>query len=303
MINNRFLMRTRNNIIITGITSIHGWPIFLKLRQKYGDLVHGICPLKMSDYFQDTANIHYCDIEDFSSLKNIFDQVKPGSVLHAGGVCDLDMCEDSPHFAYKVNVDGAKNIIELSNKAYVLYISSDLVFSGCSNILDNGYTENCSTDPVSVVGKTYVCAETEILKHNMCGIIRLALPIGPSISGTKGAVDFISKRLAESKKMTLFHDEIRSLITTRDLAKGIVDFFDKRGQGVFHFGGPKEYSLYDIGEYLVRKFDYSEKYLISASRLDEKNGPPRIGRVTLDSTKIYDYLDFIPEDSLICAIM
>ena len=285
------------NIIITGITSIHGWPIFLELREKYGERAHGICPPKMAHFFHNDTNIHFCDLEDHSGMKTIFYSVKPDAVLHAGGVCDLDMCEDSPEFAHQVNVGGARNIVELSGDAYVLYISSDLVFSG-NNSMEDGYTELCPRDPVSIVGKTYVEAENEILKNPLNGVIRLGLPIGPSISGTKGAVDFIAKRLAGLKKMTLFYDEIRSLITTEDLAKGIVEFFDKQGEGVFHFGGPKEYSLYDIGKYLVRKHAYPEEFLISSSRFEEKNGPPRIGRVSLTSKKIYDFLKFTPGDAL-----
>ena len=210
------------------------------------------------------------------------------------------MCEDSPDFAYNVNVRGARNIVRLSEDAYVLYISSDLVFSG-NDPLDSGYTEQCRCDPVSVVGKTYVEAENEILQHPNCGIVRIGLPIGPSISGTKGAIDFISKRLGGLKKMTLFYDEVRSLITTDDLAEGIVCFFEKGGRGVYHLGGPKEYSLYDIGKYILKKCRYPGEFLIGASRLKEINGPPRIGRVTLDSEKFYTFSGFTPSDALMLA--
>ena len=98
--------------------------------------------------------------------------------------------------------------------------------------------------------------------------------------------------------MTLFHDEIRSLITTRDLAKAVIHFFDKKGEGIFHCGGPQESSLYDIGAYLVEERGYQEEYLIRSSRFDEKNGPPRIGRVVLDSTKFYNFTGFTPSDAL-----
>lgn len=290
-------MENNRNIIITGITSIHGWPIFSLFRERLGEKVFGVCPPKMSEYFTGDERIYSCNIEDTSGMKSVFDEVMPSAVIHAGGVCDLDMCEDSPDFAYKVNVIGTRNIIDLAKGSYVLYISSDLVFSG-NNTLSSGYIENCNSDSVSVVGRTYAEAEKEVLKHDSSGIIRLGLPIGPSISGTKGAVDFIAKRLSSLRKMTLFHDEIRSLITTEDVARGVFEFFKKRGKGVFHFGGSEEYSLYDIGAYIVKKFDLSAKYLIKASRSDQKNGPPRIGRVTLDSSKFYDFTRFIAAPAL-----
>jgi len=236
-------------------------------------------------------------MDKLSKIGEIFDKVKPKAVVHAGGVCDLDRCENSPEFAYDVNVLGTRNMVNLSKGGYLLYISTDLVFSG-NDPIDREYSELSLCDPVSVVGRTFVEAEREILKHEMSGIIRLGLPIGPSISGTKGAIDFIAKRLNKNQLMTLFHDEIRSLITTKDLAKGIIHFFDKKGIGIFHYGGPQEYSLYDIGAYLVKKRGYQEEYLIRSSRFDEKNGPPRIGRVVLDSTKFCELTGLTPSHAL-----
>ena len=290
-------MHNSDHILITGITSIHGWPIFSALREKYGNRVYGIAPENMSHFFKNDKKVFFCGIENLTEIENIFNKVNPKAVLHAGGVCDLDRCENSPDFAYKVNVIGTRNIVNLSKESYLLYISTDLVFSG-NNPIGCGYSELSQCDPVSVIGRTFVAAENEVLQHEMSGIIRLGLPIGPSISGTKGPIDFIAKRLSKNKPMTLFHDEIRSLITTADLAEAVIHFFDKKGEGVFHCGGPQEYSLYDIGAYLVEKRGYQEKYLIRSSRFDEKSGPPRIGRVTLDSAKFHEFTGFTPSNAL-----
>ncbi|MFC1666386.1 sugar nucleotide-binding protein [Candidatus Omnitrophota bacterium] len=289
-------MQNSDNILITGITSIHGWPIFSAFREKYGKRVYGIGPGINSKFFKNDKKVFFCTMEKFSKIKEIFDKVKPKAVVHAGGVCDLDRCEDSPDFAHQVNVLGTRNMVSLSKDSYLLYISTDLVFSGNDPV--DCYSESSVCDPVSVVGRTFVEAENEILQHERSGIIRLGLPIGPSISGTKGPIDFIAKRLSKNKKMTLFHDEIRSLITTRDVAKGVVHFFDKKGKGIFHCGGSQEYSLYDIGAYLVQERGYQEEFLIRSSRFDEKNGPPRIGKVVLDSTKFYEFTGFAPSNAL-----
>ena len=290
-------MQNHDHILITGITSIHGWPIFSAFREKYGRRVYGVAPDNMSHFFKSDKRVFFCNMENFSGMGKVFDKIKPGSVVHAGGVCDLDRCESSPDFAHEVNVLGTRNIVELSKHGYLLYISTDLVFSG-NDPAGREYSESSLRDPVSVIGRTFVEAENEILRHKMSGIIRLGLPIGPSISGTKGPIDFIAKRLSKNRPMTLFHDEIRSLITTEDLAKAVIHFFDKKGTGIFHCGGPQEYSLHDIGAYLVQERGYQEKYLIRSSRFEEKNGPPRIGRVALDSTKFYEFTGFTPSNAL-----
>ncbi len=290
-------MQNSDNILITGITSIHGWPIFSAFREKYGERVYGVAPGIKLPFFKNDKKVFFCTMDNFSKMRKIFDKVKPKAVVHAAGVCDLDRCEAAPDFTYQVNVLGTRNIVDLSKDSYLLYISTDLVFSG-NDPLGRNYSESSLCDPVSVVGRTFLEAENEVLQHKRSGIIRLGLPIGPSISGTKGPIDFIAKRLSKNKKMTLFHDEIRSLITTKDVAKAVMHFFDKRGEGIFHCGGPQEYSLYDIGAYLVQERGYQKKFLIRSSRFDEKNGPPRIGRAVLDSKKFYKFTGFTPSDAL-----
>ncbi|MFC1576493.1 sugar nucleotide-binding protein [Candidatus Omnitrophota bacterium] len=290
-------MQNSDRILITGITSIHGWPIFSRFREKYGERVYGVSPDNMSHFFKNDKKVFFCNMEKLSQMGEIFDKVKPKAVVHAGGVCDLDRCESSPDFAYEINVLGTRNVVSLSRDSYLLYISTDLVFSG-NDPDDCGYSELSPCDPVSVIGRTFVEAENEILQHQMSGIMRLGLPIGPSISGTKGPIDFIAKRLSKNRPMTLFHDEIRSLITTGDLALAVSHLFDKKGVGIFHCGGPQEYSLYDIGAYLIEERGYKDEYLIRSSRFNEKNGPPRIGRVTLDSKKFCEFTGFTPSDAL-----
>jgi dTDP-4-dehydrorhamnose reductase len=280
-------------ILITGITSIHGWPMYLFFQKKYGkDNIFGIYPNKMRKYFEEEKNVFACEIEDKEELSNIFSKIKPTAVIHAGGVCDLDLCEENPEFAYNINVCGARNIVELlPHDSYLMYISSDLVFSG-KQPLQYGYNEECVPDPVSVVGKTYLQAEREIQRFTKYAIVRIGLPIGASISGKKGAVDFIEERLKKNKRMTLFYDEIRSVICTQRLAQGIASLFEKKVQGFFHYGGPKGVSLYDIGKHILEKNNYNKKYLIKESKEQEINGPPRIGDVKLNSQKAYEFLDF-----------
>lgn len=280
-------------ILMTGITSMHGWPLYIRLKKEYPDSFYGTFPCKMTKFFPTADNLFACNIEDHLSLKRIFSLVKPDIIVHAGGVCDLDLCEAKPDFAYLINVVGTRNVVALAHNIPIIYISSDLVFSGEKNV--SGYTEEALPDPISVVGKTYLQAEKEIIKAPHHSIIRIGLPIGDSLSGTKGAVDFIKKRLQNKKPMTLFYDELRSLIHTDCLAQGLTHFLKQRIPGLFHFGGKKKWSLYDIGAQLVTMHQYDTKNLIRASRHDDIGGPPRIGDVSLDSSKFYTSTGFVPQ--------
>ena len=56
-----------------------------------------------------------------------------------------------------------------------------------------------------------------------------------------------------------------------------------------HLGGAQPVSLYDLGEQILQKGNYPPELLFRMSRLEEKNGPPRVGNIGLDTTKISNW--------------
>jgi len=231
------------------------------------------------------GNVVSLCMTDRDELAKLRDDFRPTHVLHAAGVCDLDMCEAKPDYAYDINVNGAKSVVSVfSESCYIMYLSADLVFSG-NNPSTLGYAETDTPDPVSVVGKTYLLAEKEIAMAARHSIVRLGLPMGASIQGEKGAVDFIEGRLKRGLPMSLFHDEYRSCISCGDLADAIVSLFSLEVDGLFHVGGPTAVSLYEIGERILKRGNYRREALKKWSRVDDINGPPRIGNVHLNSGK------------------
>ncbi|MCD4812968.1 sugar nucleotide-binding protein [bacterium] len=275
-------------VLMTGVTSIHGWPIFQRLSELLpAEQLYAVRPVQMA--IPEGENVYSVCINDYAALSKIKDTFRPTHVIHGMGVCDLDACEANPQWARNINVKGTTNIIDLFGlSAYIMYLGSDLVFSG-NRPPANGYLEKHATDPVSVVGRTFLEAEKEIQKAEKHCIVRLALPTGDSVTGTKGAVDFIEKRFKRKLPMTLFYDELRSCIDCQELAEVVMHLFCKETPGLFHLGGEEQVSLYDLGEKILKKGNYSEHLLQRLSRHQEKNGPPRIGNVGLDSTKISNW--------------
>ncbi len=59
--------------------------------------------------------------------------LKPDVVVHAATLTDVDKCELNRELAWKVNVEGTKNIVESAQRctdSFLIYISTDYVFSG-----------------------------------------------------------------------------------------------------------------------------------------------------------------------------
>jgi dTDP-4-dehydrorhamnose reductase len=273
-------------VLVTGTTSIHGYPVFLHLSGLDDFTVYGIRSPKMKI---PEKTVPLC-ITDRNGLSEIRDSFNPTHIVHCAGVCDLDVCEERPQWAEAMNTDGARAVHEIfGNAAHIIYLSADLVYSG-NNTPVNGYRETDIPDPVSVAGKTILAAEKEIMKTPRHTVIRLGLPVGTSVSGDKGAVDFIDYRLKKSLPITLFHDEWRSCISCGDIASVTEQCIRQNIQGLFHLGGPKRHSLYEIGRWVLERGGYDKTLLKTISRKEEVGGPPRMGDVSLDSSKLGDVM-------------
>ncbi len=272
-------------ILVTGITSIHGWPVYLALREAVPDSrMFGIAPPKTKKKLA-ADNISLLCMTDYDRLVQIRDEFRPTHIIHCAGVCDLDVCEARPGWAHGINVRGARNLIDIFGpEMYILYMSTDLVFSG-NKPPQEGYSEEHAPDPVSVVGKTFVEAEEQIRKFRRHCIVRLGLPLGDSFHGDKGAVDWIESRFKRNLPVTLFHDELRSCVSCEEIGEITLALLASESTGLYHFGGDKAWSLYEIGEYVLRK-GYAPELLTGILRHQEKNGPPRVGNVSLDSTRL-----------------
>ena len=282
-------------ILITGVTSLHGWPLYQALTQQIGAAsVIGICPPKTQLSLFADSNVIPCCINEIEDLTEIFTRFQPTHVIHTAGMCDLDVCELWPSLAYKRNVEGTQHIVHLSRDCYVMYLSTDLVFSGNHPPRD-GYRESDPADPVSMIGKTFIQAEHAVAQLPNALIVRKGLPMGPSISGRKGPIDYLSHRFSRGKPLTLFYDELRSAIFIDDLIQGLLNLWECHATGYYHLGGSKKVSLYDIGQYLIETKRYDPACLIRASRFEDTTGLPRIGDVALNSTKAYEVMGYVPK--------
>jgi dTDP-4-dehydrorhamnose reductase len=272
-------------ILLTGVTSIHGWPLFTALRERYGkEAVVGVRPPESQE--PGGSQVHALCVTDRLALEKLRARFRPDCLVHAGGVCDLDVCEERPAWAEALNVDGARAVVEVFGEtSRVIYLSTDLVYSGARPPA-GGYREEDTPDPVSVVGNTYRLAEEAIRRATRHLVLRLGLPMGASIQGNKGAVDWIKSRLQRELPVTLFHDEWRSCIDTEEIARVLLRLLETPLEGLYHLGGPDKTSLHEIGQQVLARGGHAASLLKTCSRLEEVGGPPRIGNVHLNSSRL-----------------
>ncbi|MEM2196973.1 MAG: SDR family oxidoreductase, partial [Sulfolobales archaeon] len=143
-------------ILITGASGLLGFKI-AELAVKLGyevysgylthEPTHGT-PLKL-------------EIRDIDALRRIFDKVKPEVVIHTAALTDVDKCEIDKELAWNINVEGTRNVAELSKRyeAFLVYVSTDYVFKG-----DKGmYRETEEANPVNYYGLTKLEGERRVI--------------------------------------------------------------------------------------------------------------------------------------------
>lgn len=281
-------------LLITGVAGVPGYNAFRYFSAKYPGQVVGT---RRSDNWPlQRPGVVPCDVDDRDAMKRLFDEHQFAAVLNAEGSCKLKSCELDPHKAWRINVDGVDNLLGAigSSAVRLVHLSIDLVFSGNG---DGNHVETDPTDPVTVYGKTMAIAEEMLLarRPEAC-ILRISLPMGVSFNGHAGAIDWIQSRFKKSKPATLYTDEFRTPTYTDCLNRVCEKVLAGSLHGLYHAGGPRMWSLFQIAQIVNRVGGYDPRHLLGCPRHEAGPMPPRAGNVTLNSSRLTAALGYEPFD-------
>lgn len=287
-------------MLITGIAGVPGYNAFHHFRSLYGEQVVGIRQASM--WPLQGEGILACDVEDEDAVERLWSQYQFRSLLNCAGSCRLKSCELDPQMAHRVNVVGTDNMTRMASRydVQVIHLSIDLVFSGAETSArpQGGYIETDQPDPVTVYGAKMV--EAERIVQTRCPeacLLRISLPMGISFNGHAGAIDWIASRFKQNKPATLYFDEVRTPQYTDCLNRLFERLLAQPLTGLYHAGGPRRLSLYEIAQIVNVVGGYDPSCLQGCPRLDAGPMPPRAGNVTLDSSKLAEALGAAPFDA------
>jgi dTDP-4-dehydrorhamnose reductase len=285
-----FLSDLRLPLLITGAAGVAGYNACHYFHKRFPGQVIGIRPHQTLRLNGD--GIVAMDAADASGMRELCREYRFGSVLNCVGNCALKSCELDPEMARRLNVVTAEvlveNVRELGSR--LVHLSSDLVFSGAKaqgqESLGN-YVETDPTDPVTVYGNTMVQAEKIVSEAvPAAAILRVSLPMGPSFNKHAGAIDWIESRFRHGRPATLYYDEVRSATYCDDLSCVFERMLGNDAVGLYHCGGPRPITLYQIGQIVNRCGGYAPHLLHGCPRIEAGPIPPRAGDVSMDSAKL-----------------
>lgn len=194
-------------------------------------------------------------------------------VLHLAAKADVDGCENDMPLgnegdAWKINVTGTQNVIDICTEKNmkIIYISTDFVFDG-ENPPVGGYTEESIPAPINWYGQTKLQAE-EIVHASGSPylILRLAYPYRKPFALKKDFVQVFLSRLRERKVVTAITDHIITPTFVDDIAHAMDILIQKKATGIYHVVGSQCISPYEAAMLVAQTFGFDTGLVQKSTR-------------------------------------
>ena len=164
----------------------------------------------------------------------------------------VDRAEEEQEKAKQINEIGAKNLAHacFKNSVTLIHISTDFVFDGTAKL---PYTEEDTTNPISVYGKTKRDGELEITHSLPQHFI-----IRTSWLYSEFAGNFVKTMLRLSKEreeLSVVDDQMGSPTYAKDLAAVILKIIDSQSKkfGIYHYSNQGEITWYDFAKEIFKQ--------------------------------------------------
>ena len=170
------------------------------------------------------------DITDEQAVNAYIDEIQPDIIINCAAMTAVDLCESEQEKAYRINALGPKNLAAAAEKirAKLIHISTDYVFDGQGSI---PYTEEASTNPVSVYGKTKQAGDEFVLAGcKKSFILRTAWVYGEGKNFVKTML-----RLSENnQRIRVVADQYGTPTSALELARAILYLMETESYGIYH---------------------------------------------------------------------
>jgi dTDP-4-dehydrorhamnose reductase len=267
-------------LLITGASGLYG--------SKLAELTTARNYAVYSGYSRDQTAFgvptHF-DVSDKSRVEEVFRKVNPDVVVHAAALTDVDKCEISRELAWKINVEGTRNISESvkASHAFLVYISTDYVFNG-----ETGqYKETDRTDPINYYGLTKLKAEELVkdLVDEYC-VARASVIYGSAPAA--GKVNFalwVLSKLERNEQVKIVTDQWNSPTLNTNMAEMTLEIIERKLTGTFHLSGATRINRYDFAKKIAENFNLSQNLINPTTSAEFSWAAKRPRDSSLDTTK------------------
>lgn len=233
------------------------------------------------------------DITNSQNVREAFLAYRPDVVIHTAALTDVDYCEVHKEIAYKVNIEGTKNIAVNSGmiNAKLVYISSCGLFG--DDIKE--YSEDDQVVLKTEYSKSKYLGEAEVSEN--CGkylIIRPGWLYGGNITQKK---NFVYKRYIEALNnptIKCANDKYGCPTYTVHLAQKLSQLIDSGVNGLFHVTNSGYSTRYQYVKKIIDCFELKNDVIGVDSKNFVRNAPVPDCEILKNGRLISDGLDLLP---------
>jgi dTDP-4-dehydrorhamnose reductase len=271
----------RPKLLITGAGGFLGWYLCQAARSQwdvYGTIHRNPVAIPGITLFK-------INLLDQGELIGLMQQIRPDAVIHAAALSRLNDCQNLPDLSFAVNVRASLNLADCCRELEIpcVFTSTDQVFNG----LHPPYKETDPVSPINLYGEHKVLAEMGMRSHNPQTIIcRMPLMFGMTPHAQSFLQPFV-KTLQAGQPLQLFTDEVRTPVSGRSAAQGILLALQHRPD-YLHLGGPERISRHQLGRMLVHILNLPETLIQTCQQADVPMVASRPADVSLDSTVAFE---------------
>ena len=242
-------------LLITGASGLYGSKLAqMALSKNYE--VYSSDIQSLSIY----GNFVKLDISGKEQVDEAFKTIKPDVVVHAATLTDVDKCELNKELAWKVNVEGTKNIVEATKTAgsFLIYISTDYVFGGEKG----NYKETDTPNPINYYGVTKLKAEAIVKTQKEYFIARPSVIYGSTPAA--GKVNFalwLIETLQKDERVKIITDQWNTPTLNTNLAEMTLEVIARKLTGIYHLCGATRINRFEFAEQIADVFSLDKSLI------------------------------------------
>ncbi|NUN70847.1 MAG: dTDP-4-dehydrorhamnose reductase [Bacteroidetes bacterium] len=233
------------------------------------------------------------DISNRSDVRSLVSSYRPDVILNAAAMTNVDACEREREQAWRMNVTGVENLVEMCRRisAKLIHVSTDYVFDG----KQGNYSETDRVHPVNYYGKTKLAGENVILTGGIDhAILRTILVYGTGVNVRNNFALWVINSLNDGTPIRCATDQISNPTYVADLAMAMKLSMDSNTTGVYHIAGADAVSRYEFAVRAASVFGYDPSLITRVQSADLGQFAPRPLHTTFDCSKAKRDLQYHP---------
>jgi dTDP-4-dehydrorhamnose reductase len=238
----------KRKLLVTGASGLLGSKIVEIAKNDYTVIpLHKTKPLH--------SNSLELDITSTAEVLNLFHKLKPYAVIHAASETNVDKCETQEEHAWKINVEGTRNVAAACKAGTkLIYISTDYVFDGKKG----NYTEDDTPNPINYYAVTKLEGEKQVVQNcKNFAILRTSVLYGWHPFKQNFAT-WVITQLEQNKEITVVEDHYNTPTLADNLAEMAIEAIQKDLQGVYHACGSERIGRYEFARQIAKAFGLNQ---------------------------------------------